>query len=510
MKEPGFSIIKLDRYDLISFGMIALILIFSLIRFNYLPQFVDGYYHLSAATGFIKSGGWVGWSWWDYAPLGRPQIYPPLYHFLLAFIQKLGLSGLDSLRITEVLIAPLFFFISWFVLRKLASAWFAFINLLTLSSFFSFYAHSSANVPATIALIFGFLSWYFFKKGKWISASLFLILSFYTHGGIPWIFFISFLSVMLIKKYRLISLKIVLISLTGALPVFFHQFRYLEYLQFHFTGQIYFIHFSIFILVLGCISLFSHRERDLKSSLFLGYLIGSLIIFFKYPYRLLCAQGIIGFVFFSSFLLEKYFEKLNSLPKKTIFILVCIYLLFFHSTIDLSQGKKPEFNLTNSTYFNFLTGNTDRVLEFKSLFWPKYYRSIVEVIRENTGEREIISSNLKIMAQIFSSLTGRVSSNSMLYEVKPQMPALSIYAPARLIVWIKPADKTLVFLKKKLGWVKIYENDIAFVFRNPNAEACVYSIKAKISFKYVYIVLIIFFFIFILDNVKIKKYYGRR
>lgn len=102
---------NLDRYDLASLGTIILIFIFLVVRFNYLPQYVDAYYHLSVAEGFIKSGGWVGWSWWDYAPRGRPQVYPPFYHFILVFLEKIGISGLNSVRVTEVII-PLIFFLS--------------------------------------------------------------------------------------------------------------------------------------------------------------------------------------------------------------------------------------------------------------------------------------------------------------------------------------------------------------------------------------------------------------
>ena len=143
---------KLDRYDLASMGIIVLIILFFAIRFQYLPQFVDDYYHLSAANGFIRSGGWVGWSWWDFAPHGRPQIYPPVYHFLLAFLQKGGLSGLTSIRIAEVFIPCVFFFTLWYVIRFLTTSLSAFFTLLISSSFFSFYSAASANIPATLAL----------------------------------------------------------------------------------------------------------------------------------------------------------------------------------------------------------------------------------------------------------------------------------------------------------------------------------------------------------------------
>ena len=144
------------RFDLISLGLICLIAVFSFVRFTELPQWVDGYYHLSVAKGFIKSGGWSGWAWWDSAPIGRPHLYPPLYHLTLAALIKMGLSGLNSLRVTEVLILPSVFFFFWYISRCLVNRRFAFFALLVLSSFFPFYSFASAHVPASLAIILGY------------------------------------------------------------------------------------------------------------------------------------------------------------------------------------------------------------------------------------------------------------------------------------------------------------------------------------------------------------------
>ena len=95
---------KGSRFDLASLGLLIFFVIISVPRLNYFPQFVDGYYHLSVANGFIQSGGWVGWDWWCFAPFGRPHLYPPLYHLILVFLQNIGISGLNSLRFTEFLI----------------------------------------------------------------------------------------------------------------------------------------------------------------------------------------------------------------------------------------------------------------------------------------------------------------------------------------------------------------------------------------------------------------------
>lgn len=486
-----------NYFDLASIGIIIILAIFSLIRFPYLPQYIDDYYHISTACWFLKIGGWSGWNFWDYAPWGRPQVYPPLYHFLLVFLKKIGFSWLNAVRFAESVIPVFFFFFVWKVLRSFNSSFFSFIFLLTLSSFFSFFSSLSANVPATLALIFGFLSWLFLMKRRVLSASIFLIFSFYTHAGIPWIFITSLLFLLFIKKEWLLSLRIIIFTFLGSFPLLYHQLRHLPFIRFEILREIYFTHLSIFVIISALVSLF-FIKRDRRNFLFLGFLFGSLVIFFKYPYRLFSAQGIIGFVFFSSFLLEKIFTIIEK-KKKIIFLsLIFLYLFFFHSTLDCETAE-VKFNLLNSTYINYLRGRVFTLFEFRSLFWPQYYYPIVRVIQSHTKECEIISSNLNLTAQIFSALAERPTSRSILGEVRPKKA--DYFRFAKVIIWMR-SERLPFFVLKKLKWKKIYENEIAYVFVNPSVYCCVNFPEAKINF---FITITIFFlsiFLLIGDNIK--------
>lgn len=484
----------LNRYDLISIGIILLIVILSGVRFQYLPQFVDAYYHLSSANGFIKSGGWVSWSWWDCAPGGRPQVYPPLYHFLLVFLQKVGFSGLTAVRLTEVFTPCVFFFTLWYVVRYLATPLTAFLSLLFTHSFFSFFASTSAHVPATLALIFGFWSWYFFKKQRQTSAALFMILSFYTHPGLPWIFCVSFLFAASIPKYRARSLRVLLLGISGFIPFLLHQARFVNYLVFNYLKEIYFIHFSIFIICVGIIAVWWIKKESLYSLLFLGYLVGSLIVFFKYPYRFFSAQGVLGLIFFSSLFFERYFNVLDTFFKKTLFFLLCFYCFFMHTTLELNEGNLT-LDAFNSTYSNYLLGKTQEMLEFKSLFYPQYYLPLIEVTKNNSTSCEVVTSNMPVMSQIVSALSQRPIARSLLTEVTTKSTPLSDYCAAKIIVWVKPKDTILSLLKGKLLWEKVYENDVVLVFVNRQIKTCVTPSQAQIPFIYIGFLVTIFLFL---------------
>lgn len=486
-----------SRYDLLSFGILAFILTFSLIRFKYLPQFIDGYYHLSVANGFIKSGGWVGWAWWDFAPLGRPHLYPPLYHLILVFLKWAGLSGLDALRITEVLIVPVFFFTLWYVLRKLINDRFSFFSLLILSSFFPFYSSVSANVPASIAIIFGFLSWLSVKKRKILSATLFLTLAFYTHIAISWLFFIAYIFFALVnKEYRKAIFKILLFSLLLYLPLLWHILRYMSYLTIQIRQEAHYTRFSIFIVLLGMLSLFlNFTKKDFPIPLFVGYFLGSVAVFIKYPYRLFSAQGTIGLGLLSALLLERIFSKLKGWSKNLIIVCIGIFLLFSQATLCL-KADKERFKFLDSTYYNVLAAKTDSLLEFQSLYSSKFYGPIVEVVKDNSQESDIIASNLSIGSQIFAALCDRPNLDSMLWEVSPMEPSVD-YNQAKIIVWLKyilPKREDSLMIGQ---WRIIHENDIAYVFLNPDYSSFPRRLESKFNFLFIGLAFVFLLLLFI-------------
>ena len=491
---------KYSRFDLFSLGLLLFILIFSLARLKFLPQFIDGYYHLSVANGFIKSGGWTGWSWWDFAPLGRPQLYPPFYHLVLVFLMKAGLSGFVALKLTEALIAPVFFTVAWLVFRRLINDRFSFFFLLILSSFFPFYSAVSANVPASIAIIFGFLSWLSLKRGRSLSAALFLILCFYTHIALSWVFFIAYVFLaMLNRTYRKVAFKIIFFSLLFYLPFLIHQLKYASYIVINLSSEAYYSHFGIFILLFGVVAFFvNFRKRDFPIPLFVGYLLGSIIVFFKYPYRFFSAQGIIGFALFAALFFERLFLifKGKKWVKAVLLAGACLFLA--QPTISLDAGK-PKLKVLDSTYYNIVGGKTGELFEFQSLYVANLYDPIVEVIKDNTSPDEIISSNVAVYAQMLSALSKRATINSMLWEVRP-VPGSMDYAKARLIVFLKAVDSRDVNSIVPDVLDKVYENDLAYVFlNNSQLHEEVRLTPAKINFAAIAVIVLILIGLLIFD-----------
>ncbi len=107
-----------DPWVYFSWVIIAAFGLLQLLRSVVLPQFMDIYYHLQVAWGFLQSGGYSGWDFWEYAPFGRPHIYPPLFHILLALLMKLRFSAILLAKLFESAAPVLFLAVLRYFIKK--------------------------------------------------------------------------------------------------------------------------------------------------------------------------------------------------------------------------------------------------------------------------------------------------------------------------------------------------------------------------------------------------------
>ena len=84
-------------------GGLVIIFIAGLIVFFFQQSFltIDGdlTYHLATSQSFVREGGVTLWENWDSLPLGRPHLYPPLVHLLLAVPVYLGIAFLTTINL---------------------------------------------------------------------------------------------------------------------------------------------------------------------------------------------------------------------------------------------------------------------------------------------------------------------------------------------------------------------------------------------------------------------------
>lgn len=459
-------------YDLMSFALLIICIVFSFGQLPTSPQFMDGYYHLSCANAFLRSGGWVGTDWWSVAPEYRPHLYPPVFHLILSFLRAIGLGGLQSLQLCELLSRPLFFFVLWYVFRKQISAAFAYFFFLIAFSFFPLYVCIAGNLPATLAIVFGVLAWAAASEGKPVSGALFLGLAFYTHTGVALIFLISLLISGVGGR---VYLNIAGYGLLTALPMLYHQARHLSELSVVQLVESLSLCVDVIVLGLGLLACrdFLKTRKERYGLLFLGYLIGSAVIFFKYPYRFFCAQGALGGIWLAALYLGNRFSLLSGKKAYGAVLLITIGFFLLHPVLTWNKGK-PGIDAAAATYAKIISGGWRDEVKLAGVYDRQLYGPVVEQINRTTAANGIVSSNSELCAQIFSALSDRAGAQTTYKEV------------GRGIAHPFFAGTTVVWLKKT-GFVypaltKTYENELFGVFSNSGCAGITVVPNAGVPF----------------------------
>jgi hypothetical protein len=443
----------------------------------------------------MLSGGWVGWDWWSYAPQGRPHLYPPFYHLILVLLKFCGISGINSVIVSEFFILPVFFLVIWITLSKIAGKRVSFFTLFLLSGFLPFYASITENIPASLAIIFGFLSLYLLKKKNWIRSAVWLGLAFYTSTNISLIFAVAYLwAACFDKQSRPAYFKVTLFAFLAALPFLMHQLKYLNYLNIRILKEAGLSRLNLFVFLTALPALFFLTKDKQKLPVFSGLLLGSIIIFARYPYRLLCAQGLIGAALLSSYTLEKIWLTLDKPKQVAALLSVLIYIAFFNVSIGF-QGDKITASKQDAAYYRIFTGRIYEFLKFKPILTDAHSGAIVSAVRDNSCPFDIIGCNIPPVSQVFGALTQRPSLGSIPVEIKADKAFDPENSKIFIRLKIEDTEKQSFLLSK--GWEKITENGIAEVFLNKNNPRPAQAVKSKVSFIFIWIIFLLVIILYI-------------
>ena len=209
-----------DRFDALSLGFVAAVFLILVFRVHGLRPFIsDTWYHLAVAKQIAAQGSVPAWCTWDYAPVGRPQLYPPLIHALIAGLSRLTGSVISAGQVLAVLFLPASYLSCWFAARWLFDSRAAFAALVVLSLDVGhaiveliYIPSCFVNVLAPILLIT------FLTRRTWASIIL-LSLMLYAHLGIPYLV-AGGLVIFALKypRYRGEALTVVGVALLWAVP----------------------------------------------------------------------------------------------------------------------------------------------------------------------------------------------------------------------------------------------------------------------------------------------------
>ncbi len=287
----------------------------------------DNAYHVLIAKTLAEKGFFL-WDSIEFAPSGRPHLYPPLFHALVAILGK-ALGG-DSWSfifandLVSVGIYSLGLYVSWYVGRKLYQEMGGFM-VFTITSGLLMPALSMAiGLPSALVFIFTPLATIWFLEGRLLPSFISCVASFYSHtSGIVITPIALVLAGILAKKFSQ-SLKIIALSLLVYFPWLIRMLIFIEWFKIPEADIPAEIEFALLIPAL--FGLFLALRHPRKHALQLGYIASLLPVLISYPGRA-SIQGCFSLALLATLFFTKIFQRM---PKKHLKKALTVFFLFFY------------------------------------------------------------------------------------------------------------------------------------------------------------------------------------
>jgi len=451
------------RWRWIIGGAAAGITAWLLLRADPLPWFIDHFYHLSVIEGFKQSGGLTLWDWWEFAPAGRPHLYPPLWHLLNLSLPAGTGNPIHGARAAALLLGPLTAGLLWWSGRRLIREETAGWSALFFLSFFPLLAGQMNHPTAALGILLSLVAWTALEQGRVRAAAL-------AFGGLGWshtgLFLLLALGLafygFLQPEKRRQTLTVLLGGTLLAAPWGIHQLKHLHQTAFAAREEGMLIQLPLGLLALAGWGLWKLPRKQAAVPIAWG--LGMLPMGIHYPFRLLSGEGLFPLLLLAGAGAADLWKKNRFWKGITIALLLAAPAWQLHEA-------RPAFEAQTALRIAGLEPANPPPTEqtvYSETLWPE----LAARVRAETRPEELFFCNLGYAAGILIPMTGRAATTGMLPEIPPENG--DPIGAARLIVWIKrdPAEKPPQVLRDiafTRGLEPAGETQAAFLFRNPRS-----------------------------------------
>jgi hypothetical protein len=328
---------SLNKYDVLSIVFIGGLLILILSRFDIYPVFVDIYYHMSVMVSFDKAGGIVLWDFWEFAPEGRPHLYPPLLHCIMLFLSE-GLTDTAVGKFVSFVMFPASLITVWIFGRELFSRKTGLYSIVVLSSCIEYFRLQAITSAAALVLVLVPLVFLAYEKKRYIAASVLLALCLYTHVGMGPIAVGAFALYAVLKRDTLKKgMQVLAGSLMLYAPWGIHTLLNMESLSASSPSS----NFSLILIpwILGIIGLGICLKRKKEFLIPVCILVCMVPIAFTYIGRF-TGHTILPLAILSGIALT-YIDNRVSPSKRVVFVIGAVLVLsLFAPTIGVHEQQK--------------------------------------------------------------------------------------------------------------------------------------------------------------------------
>ena len=141
-------------FNILAVVFISIHIVFFLLNWGNYPTELDTPYHLLMGKMFADNGRIMLWDSYEFAPAGRPHLYPPLLHILVWILRVvLKTSYMNIGRIIVFGQVVLGFVAMWYICRKLFNSAVALFALVFFASHTESWWWQTSVVPIAIITV---------------------------------------------------------------------------------------------------------------------------------------------------------------------------------------------------------------------------------------------------------------------------------------------------------------------------------------------------------------------
>nr|MDO8082915.1 hypothetical protein [Candidatus Freyarchaeota archaeon] len=356
------------------------------------PLFLDDFYHMGVAQEVYLLGYVPTWDFWEYLPIGRPNLYPPLLHVVMALLMKF--SGGDvffAARAVKVITYPLLILCFWYSARGLAGKKSAFYSTMALVSISSMLSLSYMIMPASLVLALTCLLFLTFTRKKLIVSIILMAVMLWLHIAMPILTIIALFAFSLVRRkegYLEFFLKVFGVSVLLYSPWLVHVVAHIGWLSFAEMPAGLFIPLIVWALGLPALAL-SFRYYQNDHFIYTLYAFSLIPMFFGYGSRF-WVYIVIPLSFFVGVTISRHVGSRNGKWRAVKVILVLLLAISaFLVTLSIGQGMLapqggglqggglPRGGPQGGAPGQSLIPSFSQPPFYQLLFWPSSSRSMI-------------------------------------------------------------------------------------------------------------------------------------
>jgi hypothetical protein len=353
---PNLKSLNLGTFDWLGLGVILFTTLLLVLKPLYFFQ--DDWYHIKVAQVILDSGRIPTWNFWEYAPVGRPHLYPPLLPVIMALLSFMTADVFAAAMLIKTFTYPLMLLSFWYVSRRLGGSVAGFVTVLGILSVLPLLFMFISVMPASLALVVAPFVLYFFLQKRFFATAALLSISLWLHIVMPVVLVIALglFAVMNSKKYLEFFVKVFLLSSITYAPWALHILLNIHALTAVSTPPYVTLPLVIWAVSMPGIAL-SLKERK-ESMMLLCYLFALTILLQFYGHRF-WAYVILPISFFAGVTIDRLMKSRKPALKNIgVSLIVVVALTSLVAAPGIYQGHDTTGPIMEAqqTAFSWLAG----------------------------------------------------------------------------------------------------------------------------------------------------------